>query len=46
MVVVPPSRCSIVVLTNRTYPRRTPPAHHAVIAQIVAATLADTLHGS
>lgn len=42
MVCVPARRLALVVLSNRTYPRRTPPPyrHHAVTAALLAALLA------
>ncbi len=43
IVMLPAAHASLVVLTNRTYPRRTPPPyrHHAVTAAIVDALLAE-----
>jgi CubicO group peptidase (beta-lactamase class C family) len=40
VVNVPGQQLSLVILSNRTYPRRTPPAHHAVTAAVLQAVLA------
>ena len=39
MMLAPRSNRCLVLLSNRTYPRRTPPAHHAVTAQLAELTL-------
>ncbi|MDW8146421.1 MAG: serine hydrolase domain-containing protein [Roseiflexaceae bacterium] len=39
LVIIPQHRVIIVVMSNRVYPRRSAPRHHAVTAAIVAATL-------
>jgi CubicO group peptidase (beta-lactamase class C family) len=43
IVMLPGQQASLVVLTNRTYPRRTPPPypHHAVIAAMVTALVRE-----
>lgn len=41
MLVAPRQQLSLVVLTNRTYPRRSPPAHHAITARIATAALCE-----
>lgn len=43
LVLVPRADLAVIILSNRTYPRRTPPpyAHHAVTAAVVAAALQD-----
>lgn len=43
LVIVPQQHLTLVLLSNRTYPHRTPPAHHAVTAAILAAALAHVL---
>ena len=42
LVILPAAQAALVILSNRTYPRRTPPPypHHAVTAAMVAALLA------
>ncbi|NTW97442.1 MAG: beta-lactamase family protein, partial [Oscillochloris sp.] len=42
IVIVPEAQATLVILSNRTYPRRTPPPyrHHAVTAAIVEALIA------
>ncbi len=37
LAIVPGERLIVVVLSNRTYPRRTPPQHHAITAAVLAA---------
>lgn len=37
LAIVPSERLIVVVLSNRTYPRRTPPQHHAITAAVLAA---------
>lgn len=39
VVNVPDHQMSLVILSNRTYPHRTPPAHHAVNAAVLHAAL-------
>lgn len=39
MLVMPDQQLCLVVLTNRTYPRRSSPAHHEVTARIATAAL-------
>lgn len=41
IVVEPRREVVVVVLSNRVYPRRSPPAHHAVTAAIVDVALAE-----
>jgi len=42
LALVPQQRLALVLLSNRTYPRRSPPAHHAVTAAILEAALQHT----
>ncbi|MCG8353629.1 MAG: beta-lactamase family protein [Chloroflexales bacterium] len=41
MVLIPQRRLAVIILSNRTYPRRTPPPypHHTVTAEVVRAVL-------
>lgn len=39
MLVAPQREICVIVLTNRTYPRRSAPTHHAVIAAIATAVI-------
>lgn len=39
MLVMPQQHTCLIVLSNRTYPRRTAPVHHAVTARIATALL-------
>lgn len=43
LVIMPAIQAALVILSNRTYPRRSPPPyrHHAITAAIVAAILAQ-----
>ncbi|NTV65892.1 MAG: beta-lactamase family protein, partial [Oscillochloris sp.] len=42
IVIVPDAQAALLLLCNRTYPRRTPPPyrHHGVVAGMVEALLA------
>jgi serine-type D-Ala-D-Ala carboxypeptidase len=39
MVVVPAADLTLVILSNRTFPQRTPPTHHQVTVALLAAAL-------
>jgi CubicO group peptidase (beta-lactamase class C family) len=41
LVLVPSRRLSVVVLSNRTYPRRGPAVHHEVTAALLRAALVE-----
>ena len=43
VLVAPQSDICVIFLTNRTYPRRSVPTHHAVIASITTAALSHEL---
>lgn len=43
ITLVPRYRLAVILLSNRTYPHRTPPDHHAVTAAVVTAVLEHLL---